>query len=83
MHVEDIARGIRRALEADHLTGYGVYTLGAADTRCPEPTMELVRRFRPDLAQALAAPLPGRAPLLAIDRAREAFGYNPRFLLAD
>ena len=83
VHVEDVARGIRQALEADHLTGFGVYTLGAGDTRCPEPTMELVRRFRPDLAGTLAAPLPGRAPLLAIDRAREAFGYAPQFRLGD
>ena len=74
---------IRQALEADHLTGFGLYTLGAADTRCPEPTMELVRRFRPDLARMLTAPLPGRAPLLAINRAHEAFGYHPRFRLGD
>ena len=83
VHVEDVARGIRQALEANHLTGFGVYTLGAADTRCPEPTMELVRRLRPDLARTLTAPLPGRAPLLAIDRARKAFGYAPRFRLGD
>ena len=87
VHVEDVARGIRQALEADHLTGFGVYTLGAADTRCPEPTEELLRRFRPVLARTLAAPLPaplpGRAPLLAIDRAREAFRYDPRFRLGD
>ena len=83
VHVEDVARGIRQALEAEHLTGFGVYTLGAGDTRCPEPTVELVRRFRPDLARGLAAPLPGRAALLAIDRARKAFGYDPRFRLGD
>ena len=83
VHVEDVARGIRQALEADHLTGFGVYALGAADTRCPEPTEELVRRFRPGLARTLAAPLPGRAPLLAIDRAREAFGYDPQYRLGD
>ena len=83
VHVEDVARGIRQALEADHPTGFRVYTLGAGDTRCPEPTMELVRRFRPDLARTLATPLPGRAPLLAIDRARQAFGYDPQFRLGD
>ena len=83
VHVEDVARGIRQALEADHLTGFRVYTLGAADTRCPEPTMELVRWFRPALTGTLAAPLPGRAPLLAIDRARNAFGYDPQFRLGD
>ena len=45
--------------------------------------MELLRRFRPDLARTPAAPLPGRTPLLAIDRARKAFGYAPRFRLGD
>ena len=83
VHVEDVARGIRQALEADHLTGFGVYTLGAGDTRCPEPSMELIRRFRPDLARTLAAPPAGRAPLLAIDRARNAFGFDPQFRLGD
>jgi nucleoside-diphosphate-sugar epimerase len=81
VHVEDIARGIRQALEKENLPGFGVYTLGAADTRCPEPSAELVARFRPDLP--LTAPLPGRTPLLAIDAAQQAFGYEPQFRLGD
>ena len=81
VHVEDIARGIRQALEKETLPGFGVYTLGAADTRCPEPSAELVARFRPDLP--LTAPLPGRTPLLAIDAAQQAFGYEPQFRLGD
>ncbi len=81
VHVADIARGVRLALEASGLPGYGVYTLGGADTRCPEPTMELLERFRPDLARTLGAPLVGRDPLLSIERARRAFGYAPRYRL--
>ncbi|OQA47558.1 MAG: 3 beta-hydroxysteroid dehydrogenase/Delta 5--_4-isomerase [Chloroflexi bacterium ADurb.Bin325] len=81
VHVLDIATGLRQALEAPDLPGHGVYTLGAADTRCPEPTLELLRRFRPDLAANVTAPLEGRAPLIAIDRARQTFGYNPRYRL--
>ena len=83
VHVEDVARGIRQALEANHLTGFGVYTLGAADTRCPEPSMELVRAVSPRPGADTGCAAPGRAPLLAIDRAREAFGYDPRFRLGD
>ena len=45
--------------------------------------MALLQRFRPDLARTVAAPLPGRAPLLSIDRAREAFAYHPQFRLGD
>lgn len=81
VHIADIARGMRQALEAPDLPGWGVYTLGAADTRCPEPTMELLQRFRPDLVRSLAAPLVGRAPLLSIARAQRTFGYNPRYRL--
>ncbi len=81
VHVRDIARGVRLALEASDLPGHGVYTLGGADTRCPEPTMDLLERFRPDLSRTLDEPLAGRAPLLSIERARRAFGYAPRYRL--
>lgn len=81
VHVSDVAGGIRQALEQADLTGFGVYTLGAADTRCPEPTLELLQRYRPDLAAHVNTPLPGRAALLSIAAAQQAFGYNPRFRL--
>lgn len=83
VHVEDVARGIRQALETETLNGFGVYTLGAGDTRCPEPTMTLLERFRPDLARTVDSSLPGRAPLLSIVAAQRAFGYAPQFRLGD
>jgi nucleoside-diphosphate-sugar epimerase len=83
VHVRDIVRGIRQALEHPDLPGYGVYTLSAGDTRCPEPTLELLERFRPDLADRVTAPLEGRAPLLSIEAARRAFAYDPQFRLGD
>ena len=61
----DIAAGIRQCLEAPDLPGHGVYYLGAADTRCPEPTMEILRKFRPDLAANVTEPLEGRAALIS------------------
>jgi UDP-glucose 4-epimerase len=81
VHVLDVVRGIRQALEQPDLQGFGVYTLSAADTRCPEPTLELLQRYRPDLAASLTVPLPGRAPLLSIAGAQSAFGYSPQFRL--
>jgi len=81
VHIADIAAGIRQALETCDLPGSGVYTLGAADTRCPEPTMEILERFRPDLVGKLTRPLEGRAPLLSIRRAQETFGYSPKYRL--
>ena len=81
VHVLDIVQGIRRALETPDLPGFGVYTLGAADTRCPEPTMDILQRFRPDLARTVQVPLEGRAPLLSIEHARRTFGYEPGYRL--
>ncbi len=83
VHVRDIARGIRLALEAERLPGHGVYTLNAGDTRCPEPTMALLRRYKPEYAQRLAVPLEGRAALISIEAARNAFGYAPVYTLEE
>lgn len=81
VHVEDIAQGLKAALEYEKLPEFGVYTLSAPDTRCPEPTMEILQRFRPDLP--VTEPLPGRAPLMSIRKAQEAFGYAPSYRLGD
>ena len=81
VHVRDVARGIRQALEKPDLAGCGVYTLGASDTRCPEPTMEILKKFHPDLIRKIDIPIHGRDPLLSIDRARRMFGYSPQFRL--
>jgi nucleoside-diphosphate-sugar epimerase len=83
VHITDIVEGIRKAIEAADLPGYGAYTLSAADTRCPEATMDILRKLRPDLAQNVITPLEGRAPLLSIERARLTFGYSPRFRLGE
>jgi len=83
VHVGDVVRGLNQALECPTLPGFGAYTLGAADTRCPEPTMELLTKFRPDLAAKVSRPIKGRDPLLSIDRARNTFGYAPRFRMAE
>jgi len=77
VHMTDIAEGIKKCLECPTLPGFGAYTLGAADTRCPEPTMELLAKFGPHLK--VTEPLPGRTPLMSIRKAQEAFGYSPRF----
>ena len=78
VHRWDVCAGIRQALECPTLPGHGVYTLSAADTRCPEPTMELLWKFRPDLAAAVNPSLVGREPLLSIAKAHRAFGYSPQ-----
>jgi nucleoside-diphosphate-sugar epimerase len=81
VHVNDIASGVRAALEAETLSGQGVYTLAAPDTRCPEPTMELLKKLRPDLAKTVVEPIPGRETLISIKRAQQGFGYAPKYSL--
>lgn len=81
VHVHDIVRAIRQALEAADLPGYGAYTLNAGDTRCPEPTMELLRRFKPEYVERLSGPLEGRAALISCAAAASAFGYAPSYTL--
>jgi nucleoside-diphosphate-sugar epimerase len=81
VHLNDIAAGIRKALEAPSLPGYGAYYLGAADSRCPEPTMDILRKFRPDLAAHVTEPLEGRASFISIRKAQQTFGYTPTYRL--
>jgi len=82
VHLYDIAAGIRQALDAPDLPGHGVYYLGAPDTRCPEPSLDILCKFRPDLAVNLTQLLEGRASLISIKHAHEAFGYAPKYRLA-
>ena len=80
-HHNDIIAGLKQALECPSLPGHGVYYLGAADTRCPEPTMEILERFRPDLAATVETPIEGRGSLISTERARQAFEYDPQYRL--
>lgn len=79
VHIDDVVEGIRLAVEKTDLPGFGVYTLGAADTRCPEPTMEIIERTKPEYLKLLKTSIPGREPLLSIKRARETLGYQPKY----
>lgn len=80
VHVLDVTQGITNAALVDTVV-HAPITLAAADTRAPEPTLELIARHRPDLVAQLGEPLPGRAGLLSIARARMSLGYEPRFTL--
>ena len=67
------------ALECDSLPLSGVYQLTASDTSLPEPTMEIIERFRPELLKVIRAPLPGRASILSYELAQKTFGYRPKY----
>jgi nucleoside-diphosphate-sugar epimerase len=80
VHPLDVAQAVSRAALADKVVAVPM-TVAAADTRAPEPTMDLLARFRPDLVPYVGEPLPGRASLLSIARARMFLGYAPAHTL--
>mgnify|MGYP001248764125 CR=1 FL=1 len=77
--IEDCARAHVMALEAE-LTGdllpYETLFVHADDTLAPEPTMELLEKFRPDLIPLLRRPLPGYASFFSNDRIKAATGWR-------
>lgn len=78
VHEDDVAAGIVLAATVPTVTSAPI-VLGAGDTKLPEPTMDVIRRLRPDLEPYITEPMPGRAPMLSITRARTRLGYAPRF----
>jgi nucleoside-diphosphate-sugar epimerase len=70
----DVAAAIRGALESD-ITGAEVCILAAADTVMVRDSADLMAEVFPDVP--LRRDVRGRETLLAIDKAREVFGYRP------
>jgi nucleoside-diphosphate-sugar epimerase len=80
IHVEDVAAGIELAATVEAVTPDPM-VLAAEDTRLPEPTLEIVHRFRPDLEPHIKEPLSRRDSLISIARARSRLGFTPRYNL--
>ncbi len=70
----DVAQAVRLGLEAD-IGGAEICIVAAADTCMTADSADLVRREFPDVP--LTREVAGRETLLAIDRARQLFGYEP------
>jgi nucleoside-diphosphate-sugar epimerase len=77
--LRDVVQGLIQALECKTLPPTGVYQLTAPDTLLPEPTMEIIERFRPEWLNRVREPLPGRMTMLSHSRARQTFGYDPQW----
>jgi nucleoside-diphosphate-sugar epimerase len=74
----DVARCVRMCLEAClDLPPYDAYYVGAADTVALEDSLELVRRFRPDLVDRVRD-LPGRSSFISSAKAARGFGWKPK-----
>jgi nucleoside-diphosphate-sugar epimerase len=74
--VRDVALACRLSLEADDLGQDSSYIIAAADTVMNRPSADLLAEVFPDVP--LTRDVGKFGTLLAIDRARRAFGYEPR-----
>ncbi len=80
VHEDDVAAGIELGATVPMVTSEPI-VLAAGDTKLPEPTLEIIRRFQPDLQPHVTEPLPGRTTMLSITRARIRLGYSPKYNL--
>ena len=71
----DAAAACRLALTAE-VTGATSFIIAAADTVMTRPSEELLREVYPDVP--LKRPVAGTETLLAIDRARQVLGFDPK-----
>jgi nucleoside-diphosphate-sugar epimerase len=76
----DVAQAVAKGLEAE-VRGAEVAIVAAADTCMRRTSAALMAEVYPDVE--LRRPVDGRETLLAIDRAREVFGYEPAFSWLD
>jgi nucleoside-diphosphate-sugar epimerase len=76
--IGDVAGALRLSLEASgDLPMFDAYYINAPDTWAPEESLELLRRFRPDLLDKVRGDLSGRRAFISNEKARKAFGYRP------
>lgn len=71
----DVARACRLALEA-RTTGHEAFYIAALDTRFDVPTEPLLSECAPPGLER-RGPLPGRASVVSISKAREQLGWEP------
>ncbi|MET3697745.1 nucleoside-diphosphate-sugar epimerase [Bacillus oleivorans] len=78
--VRDAAQACRLAIEAENL-GYQIFHITAPDTIMPDLSQDLVNKYFPKVA--LKRPINGHETLMAIDKARQVLGYEPRYTWRD
>jgi nucleoside-diphosphate-sugar epimerase len=77
---EDVASAHRLVMEkAAQLPLHAVYFLNANDSSYLEPTMEIIKKYKPDFLDKLKGDLPGNASMISNRRLREAVGWEPKF----
>ncbi len=86
MAVEDCAKAhvmlLTEALKGN-LLAHDVFYLNGDDSLAPEPTMELLEKFRPDIIPLLKEPLPGFRGFFSNEKFKRAVGWQPRYSWRD
>lgn len=78
--IEDAAQAHVLLTETAHrgaLPAFDVYYLNADDSLAPEPSMELLQKFRPDLVEKLREPLPDFASFFSNKKLKASIPWKP------
>jgi nucleoside-diphosphate-sugar epimerase len=75
---EDLALAHRLLMEkADTIVKFGAYYCNNDDTTLLEPTLDILRKYRPDLIPLIKEPLEGHATLFSNKRLKAVVGWKP------
>ena len=76
---EDLASAHRLLMEqANSIVSFGAYYCNNDDTSLLEPTIDVVRKFRPDLIPLIRSPLDGHETLFSNLRLKAVVGWQPK-----
>ena len=78
--LEDCSSAHVKLIEAAHvgkLEQHACYYLHADDSLAPEPSIDLLKKFRPDLLDVVREPLPGYSPFFSNKKLKEAVDWAP------
>ena len=74
--IRDMARAFRMCMEASpEMPPHAVFYINSSDTRAQEDSIELVRKFRPELLEKPVC-LEGRQALISAAKAKKYFGWE-------
>ena len=75
---EDLASAHRMLMEqANSIISFGAYYCNNDDTHLIEPTMEVIKKYRPDLIPLIREPLEGFSTLFSNKRLKAVVGWKP------
>ncbi len=70
---------VAEAAHAGNLLLHDRFYIHADDSLALEPSMDLLKKFRPDLLDKIQEPLPGHAPFFSNKKIKQAVPWNPKY----